>query len=67
MEKAAVDYIILTNRDTSAYGVPFFGLDYHQRIYQWILANYEQVGTFGSVEPGAGEPLAATLYRRRSG
>jgi hypothetical protein len=65
MERARVDYIIVTNHANYPYGVPFFGLDYHQRIYEWLLARYEPVREFGKVRPGEGSPLAARLYRLR--
>jgi hypothetical protein len=44
---ANVDIILLSNRSTFEYGVPYFGIHYAQPIYDWILANYHAVGEFG--------------------
>jgi hypothetical protein len=34
------DDILIVHKQTSEFGVPFFGRDYGQSIYQWITGNY---------------------------
>jgi hypothetical protein len=38
------DYIILAHKSTSEYGVPFFGKDYGQRLFGWVIQNYHAQG-----------------------
>lgn len=47
LTRANATYILLTNRKTSEYGAPYFGIDYNRKIYQWIEANYRINGEFG--------------------
>jgi hypothetical protein len=65
MRRAAPAYIVLTNRRTSEYGAPYFGVKYDGAIYRWIEANYRVVGQFGSFRRGGDPALAALLYERR--
>lgn len=60
------DYIILTNRNTSEYGMPYFGLDYDRRIYRWIQTHYHRVGQFGNFQRNGSKILAALLYQRNN-
>ncbi|HYL57281.1 MAG TPA: glycosyltransferase family 39 protein [Candidatus Acidoferrales bacterium] len=64
-EAARVDYVIVTNRATPEYGVPYFGLDWAQGLYAWIVGNFEQVGEFGSFTRKPDAPFAALVYKRR--
>ena len=64
LERAAPDYFVITNRSTREYGVPYFGLDYNQKIYRWIEANYRIVGEMGDFRREQGAPLAALVYER---
>jgi len=48
-KKAAPLYIILIHRDTSEYGAQTFGVGYGKRIYQWIVANYQDILFFGEL------------------
>jgi hypothetical protein len=48
------------------YGSDYFGLDYNQRAYRWVEANYEPVGQFGEFVRGPDKPFAMLVYRRRS-
>jgi hypothetical protein len=34
------NYIFLVHKDTSEFGERFFGIDYGQKLYAWIAANY---------------------------
>jgi 4-amino-4-deoxy-L-arabinose transferase-like glycosyltransferase len=42
------DYVMLVHRDTSEYGVQYFGRDYAQRIGAWIFANYRPITQIGA-------------------
>lgn len=42
------DYVLLAHKDTSDYGVRFFGRDYGRAIYSWVKANYRPVHLIGS-------------------
>jgi hypothetical protein len=59
------DYIVLTDRYTSEYGLPYFGIDYDRKIYQWMETNYAVVRQFGDFRRDGVRRLAAQLYRRR--
>ena len=65
LERRRVEYIVLSNRDTSEYGLPYFGLDYNRRVYQWILANYEPERDIGSFVRGTPGAYGVRIYRRR--
>jgi hypothetical protein len=65
IEHRKVDFILLTNRRTEEYGANYFGLDYNQRLYRWIEANYEPVGQFGEFVREKDRPFAILIYRRR--
>jgi hypothetical protein len=73
LSRAAPDYILLTARNSTEYGVDYFGIDYDQKIYQWIESNYLFAGEFGrfhgdeslSIVKAALAPFAALLYQRR--
>jgi hypothetical protein len=61
----------LTSRKTSEYGADYFGIDYNQKIYNWIESNYIIAGELGRFRrDGSGSvlqaPLAALIYQRRS-
>lgn len=55
--------IVLTNRNTSEYGVDYFGLDYDQPVMKWIESRYSVAGEVGHFERSLDAPLAALLYR----
>jgi hypothetical protein len=48
-EKTPPDYILLVHKDTSEYGMPYFGSDprYGQEIMRWIGSRYTQVEVIG--------------------
>lgn len=37
------DAVVLVHRETSEYGVPFFGRDYGSRLYAWVRERYRPV------------------------
>jgi hypothetical protein len=59
-------YIVLTNRNTSEYGVPYFGIDYDETVYRWIELNYHIIRAFGNFRRDGSDVLAALLYQRNS-
>src|SRR5262249_21027392 len=42
------DYIVLANKDTSEYGVRFFGVDYGRKLRAWVDQNYGPVYHVGA-------------------
>ena len=67
LRAVGIDYIILSNHSAFEYGVPYFGLDFHQKIYQWIQDNYEVSGEFGHFVRERGSPYGFLIYRKRAG
>jgi hypothetical protein len=57
-QKKPPDYIIVVQRDSSEYGVPYFGLQkgYGFDMMQWVRRNYEPVELIGS------EPLQSGAF-----
>jgi hypothetical protein len=47
LKRTSPSYIILIHRDMLEHGALNFGFDYGQRIYQWILGNYENEFIWG--------------------
>ena len=67
LNRAAPDFILVTSRRTSEYGADYFGIDYDQKIYQWIESNYRLAGRLGPFRRDrGGSNLAALLYQRRA-
>ena len=65
LNTARPEYILLTGRKTAEYGAAYFGIDYDQKIYHWIEANYHVAGQFGRFRrDGSGSRLAAMLYEK---
>jgi len=58
-------YIVITNRFTGEYSVPYFGIDYDQQVYQWIEVNYSVAGQFGHFRRDGSRLLTALIYCRR--
>ena len=65
LEQTGIEYILLSNRTTEEYGLPFFGLDYSKHVYQWILANYDLVGELGQFSRLTPKKFAMQVYRFR--
>jgi hypothetical protein len=57
-EKSPPDYILLVQRDSSEYGVPYFGLQkgYGFDVMQWVRRNYKPVYLIGN------EPLQSGAF-----
>lgn len=60
------DYVALVHKDTSEYGVRFFGRDYGQSVQQWITSRYQLVQTWGD-QPLQGEGFGISLLARAGG
>jgi hypothetical protein len=43
------DWIALVHKDTSEFGFRFFGQDYGQSLFAWILEAYRPVGVVGAI------------------
>jgi len=43
------DWISLVHKDTSEFGFRFFGQDYGQELFAWIMEAYQPVGVVGSI------------------
>jgi hypothetical protein len=42
LRKTPPDYIFLVHKDTSEFGERFFGVNYGQKLYVWIVQNYQE-------------------------
>jgi Dolichyl-phosphate-mannose-protein mannosyltransferase len=65
LKAADIDYVLLSNRSYFEYGIPYFGLDFHQKIYRWIQDNYEVTGEFGHFVRKLNSPYALQTYQKR--
>jgi hypothetical protein len=65
-ERYGVDYILLSNRNTAVYGMPYFGIHYNQKIYRWMQTHYKVVGEFGIFERQPNSPFAMLIYKRHA-
>lgn len=65
LRAAGIDYILLANHSSFEYGVPYFGLDFNQKIYRWIQDNYEVSGEIGHFVRERGSPYGLQTYRKR--
>lgn len=66
LDRAKVDYIVLTNRPSAEYGVPYFGIDFDQPVQHWIDSHYEIIGQIGHFSHHLKEiPWGALIYQRR--
>lgn len=65
LDRIKVKYVILSNRSTSEYGVPVFGEDYNQTVYQWLEQNYKVIEQVGDYERKAyPSHWGALIYER---
>ena len=67
LDRLKVKYVILSNRSTPEYGVPIFGKDYNNTVYQWLEQNYKKIGQVGDynrvVHPSH---WGALIYKRNT-
>ena len=64
LAKAKANYIVFTARDTDGYGANFFGVDYAQKLYAWILGNYALVQQFGHY-PFTSPRFGIAIFKRK--
>jgi hypothetical protein len=64
-EQHPPDYIVLVQRDSSEYGVPYFGLQkgYGFDVMQWVRRNYEPVELIGA-EPFQSSAFGIAILKR---
>jgi hypothetical protein len=48
LQADAPDYVVLAHKDTSEYGVRFFGQGYGQRLFAWIRDHYRPISLVGA-------------------
>jgi hypothetical protein len=63
-EENPPDWVVLVHKDTSEYGVRFFGRDYLTGLGRFLAARYEPVERWGS-EPFTGEGFGVKLLKRK--
>jgi hypothetical protein len=64
-ERAPPDYVMLIHKDTSEYGLPFFGPDYGTRLASWVQERYEPVRLYGDPPLLPGSRFGIRVLRRR--
>ena len=65
LERSRPSLILLSNRSTWDYGVPWFGEDYNQEVLDWIRRHYQAAGQVGRyVRNTDPRPWGALVYRR---
>ncbi|MGD1001026.1 MAG: glycosyltransferase family 39 protein [Candidatus Brocadiia bacterium] len=58
------DFILLVHRDTTEYGKQFFGKDYGEELYRWIMSHYRPVGQIGKIPLQRTRQFGMLLLRR---
>lgn len=65
LSQARPDYILLVHKDTTEYGVRFFGqAGFGQQVNDWVEANYRPVETLGA-RPFTDERFGVQILQRR--
>jgi len=65
LQKASSPYILLVEVDSSILEARYFGRDYAQNVYQWIIKNYKLEKQFGAV-PFSGRGFGIQILKKRS-
>ena len=66
LERANVQYILVSDRSAREFGLPVFGVDYGQQILTWLETNYRLVLRIGDYEPVAyPKEWGALVYERK--
>jgi len=66
LDRQKVKYIALSDISKKEYGVPIFGLDYNQQIYQWLQRNFLIIRTFGDYQRTIDPPhWAVQIWERK--
>jgi len=61
-----VSYIAIIQRSTAEYGSPSFGIDYGQKLFNWINENYKEIKLFGP-KPFTTNDFGIALLKKNSG
>lgn len=64
-EAAPPDFVMLVHKDTSEYGVQFFGPDYGAALARWVQEHYVAVEQYGQPPLRPGTVFGIQLLRRR--
>ncbi|HEY8152081.1 MAG TPA: glycosyltransferase family 39 protein [Vicinamibacteria bacterium] len=64
LQRSPPDWIALVDKDTSNYGVRYFGQDYGTGLAQWVVDAYEPWSLVGP-RPFSGQGFGVALLRRR--
>lgn len=59
------DFVLVTHKDTSEYGVRWFGVDYARDLRAWLKENYEPAALFGDEPLTPGSTFGIRVLRRR--
>lgn len=62
-KNSSPDFIILIDKNLSVFGYKYFGKDYGEKIYQWVIENYTPIVTIGN-EPFSGEGFGIKLFKK---
>ena len=65
LEASPPDAVLLVHKDTTEYGVRFFGSDYGERLFAWFEERYAEVWRHGGAPLEAGTDFGVALYRAR--
>jgi hypothetical protein len=64
IQKSPPEYILIADKSTEEYGYHYFGKDYGQTIYGWLMRNYRIVNTIGA-PPLTGAGFGIQILKRR--
>jgi hypothetical protein len=64
IQKTPPDYILIAEKITDEYGYHYFGKDYGQKIYSWLMRNYFPITTIGA-PPLTGEGFGIQILKHR--
>lgn len=62
--KAAPKIVVLVHKNTSEYGFPFFGKDYGQTIFDWVIQNYRPILQIGDKPLVPGTRFGIQVFER---
>jgi hypothetical protein len=48
IQKSPPEYILIADKSTEEYGYQYFGRDYGQKIFGWLMKSYKPVATIGA-------------------
>ena len=65
LRRSPPDWIVLVDKDTSNYGVRYFGQDYGVELMRWVSEAYEPWSLVGP-PPFSGQGFGVALLRRRA-